>query len=95
MVAIRDNLTLVTVFIFLASIVSCAAVPASEHQIEARDDVALCKAALIALRATSFCSSFINLRDNTKTLTSTGPTSVTTATVTAPPYTVTLVASTL
>jgi hypothetical protein len=53
-------------------------------QIEARDNVAACKAVLVALKASAFCSSFVPIKDVTSTVTKSGPAGSTQVTVTAP-----------
>ena len=54
-------------------------------QKQARDQVGVCKEVLILLEATSFCSSFINLHDVTKTASSSATPYITTTTITPPP----------
>lgn len=56
---------------------------AANVELEARDNVAACKAILIALKASQFCSSFVPIKDVTSTETKTGPTGYTKVTVTA------------
>ena len=68
--------TLIT--LFFVSLIAC--VP---HEIEARDDVSLCKAALIALKASAFCSSFVPIKDVTSTSTAPGQVASTQVTVCA------------
>lgn len=54
---------------------------ASAANIQARDDVALCKAVLIALKASAFCSSFVPITDKVSTVSSPGTTTQSTVTV--------------
>lgn len=53
-------------------------------QLEARDNVAVCKSVLVALKASAFCSSFVPIKDVTSTYTQTGTKSYTQTTVTGP-----------
>ncbi|GAB7324947.1 hypothetical protein MBLNU13_g08756t2 [Cladosporium sp. NU13] len=64
--------SLVAALAFLSPLVSAANIGRSE--IEARDNVAACKAILIALKASQFCSSFVPIKDVTSTETKTGTT---------------------
>ena len=66
---------------FLSPLTAAANVGRAE--LEARDNVAACKAILIALKASQFCSSFVPIKDVTSTETKTGPTGYTKITVTA------------
>jgi hypothetical protein len=53
-------------------------------ELEPRDNVAVCKAVLVALKASVFCSSFVPIKDVTVTVTKTGTAGSTQVTVTAP-----------
>jgi hypothetical protein len=57
--------------------------------LEPRDNVGECQLALLALKATAFCSTFIVLQDVTKTATGEGSLQTTTTTVAGAPCTVT------
>ena len=59
------------------------------HHIEQRDAIQQCKAVLVALKASSFCSSFVPIGRKTATATRTGALQLTTATITPPTETVT------
>ncbi|GAB7324948.1 hypothetical protein MBLNU13_g08756t1 [Cladosporium sp. NU13] len=67
-----SSASLVAALAFLSPLVSAANIGRSE--IEARDNVAACKAILIALKASQFCSSFVPIKDVTSTETKTGTT---------------------
>ncbi|KAL2066796.1 hypothetical protein VTL71DRAFT_1220 [Oculimacula yallundae] len=64
-------------------------IPESPHALEQRDEVQNCKALLVALKASAFCSSFVPIVKNTATQTRTGPVQFTTAIVTPTPATAT------
>lgn len=68
-------------FVLLLS-VSAVNVPRAE--LEVRSNVDTCKAILVALKASAFCSSFVPITDITSTVTSTTTTATTTTTSTAP-----------
>lgn len=53
-------------------------------QLEARDNLAVIKSVLVALKASAFCSSFVPIKDVTSTYTKTGTPGYTQVTVTAP-----------
>lgn len=74
--------SIIATLAFLSPLTAAANVGRAE--IEARDNVAACKAILIALKASQFCSSFVPIKDVTSTETKTGTTGYTKVTVTAP-----------
>lgn len=74
--------SIVATLAFLSPLTAAANIGRSE--IEARNNVAACKAILIALKASQFCSSFVPIKDVTSTETRTGASSYTKITVTAP-----------
>jgi len=89
---------LVTVLYVLSGslqIAEAGPVRRQEQALQARDDVAACELVLIALKATSFCSSFVGVHDSTKTAIATGPSKTALTTVPAPPCTVTAPANTM
>jgi hypothetical protein len=63
--------------------------PRSDGTLEKRGPVDDCKAVLVALKASSFCSSFVPITDSTKVVTSTRAPVTSTLTVNAPPCTIT------
>jgi hypothetical protein len=77
-----SSASIVATLAFLSPLISAAYI--GRLDIEARDNVAACKAILVALKASQFCSSFVPIKDVTSTETKTGPTSSTKVTFTAP-----------
>ena len=77
-----SSATVVATLAFLSPLTAAANIGRSE--IEARNNVAACKAILIALKASQFCSSFVPIEDVASTETKTGTSSYTKITVTAP-----------
>ena len=65
------------------------ALPRDEAELQKRGAVDDCNAVLVALKASSFCSSFVPITDITTTTTKTAPTCTTTVSVNAPPCTIT------
>ena len=77
-----SSASVVATLAFLSPLTAAANVGRAE--IEARDNVAACKAILIALKASQFCSSFVPIKDVTSTETkTTGTPGYTKVTVTA------------
>lgn len=74
--------TIIATLAFLSPLTAAANVGRGA-ELEARDNVAACKAILVALKASQFCSSFVPIKDVTSTETKTGPTGYTKVTVTA------------
>lgn len=76
-----SSASLVASLAFLSPLTAAANIGRSD--IEARDNVAACKAILVALKASQFCSSFVPITDVTSTETKTGTTGYTKETITA------------
>lgn len=66
----------------LSPLTSAASIGRS--QLEARDNLAVCKSLLVALKASAFCSSFVPIKDVASTYTKTGTPGYMQVTVTAP-----------
>jgi hypothetical protein len=78
-----SSASFVATLAFLSPLTAAANIGRSD--IEARDNVAACKAILVALKASQFCSSFVPIKDVTSTETkTTGTTGYTKVTVTDP-----------
>lgn len=76
-----SSTSVVATLVLLSPLTAAANVRRGE--LEPRDNVAACKAILIALKASQFCSSFVPIKDVTSTETKTGTTGYTKVTVTA------------
>lgn len=66
-----------------------------EQALQPRDNVAACEIVLVALKATSFCSSFIGVHDPTQSAIATGPSKTVLTTVPALSCTVNAPANTM
>lgn len=70
--------------VFLAGSCLGRNIAQADAELVKRDAVNDCKNVLVALKASSFCSSFVPITDSTVTTTTTAPTTTTTTTITLP-----------